>query len=88
MSLATRPGKSILWQSTQPPRNDGQARTPTPRRNDGGATHNVKGTGWGFRRPGVGDLQHTFTAPGSYRYSCTLHLGMNGRVDVGPRATP
>ena len=29
-----------------------------------------------------------FTAPGSYRYSCTLHIGMNGRVDVGTGTTP
>jgi hypothetical protein len=29
-----------------------------------------------------GTFQETFTTPGSYRYSCTLHLGMNGRVDV------
>jgi plastocyanin len=35
-----------------------------------------------------GTFRHTFTAPGSYRYSCTLHVGMNGRIDVGPGATP
>jgi plastocyanin len=57
--------------------------------NDGGATHNVKGTGWGSGDQASGTFHHTFTAPGSYRYSCTLHLGMNGRVDVvGPGATP
>ena len=56
--------------------------------NDGGATHNVKGTGWGSGDQASGTFQHTFTTPGSYRYSCTLHLGMNGRVDVGPGATP
>ena len=56
--------------------------------NDGGTTHNVKGTGWGSGNQASGTFQHTFTAPGSYRYSCTLHLGMNGRVDVGPGATP
>ena len=55
---------------------------------DGGATHNVTGTGWGSGDQASGTFQHTFTAPGSYRYSCTLHLGMNGRVDVGPGATP
>jgi plastocyanin len=56
--------------------------------NDAGAIHNVKGTGWGSGDQASGTFQHTFTAPGSYRYSCTLHLGMNGRVDVGPGATP
>ena len=55
---------------------------------DNGTTHNVKGTGWGSGDQASGTFQHTFTAPGSYRYSCTLHLGMNGRVDVGPGATP
>jgi plastocyanin len=55
---------------------------------DHGTTHNVKGTGWGSGNQASGTFQHTFTAPGSYRYSCTLHLGMNGRIDVGPGATP
>src|SRR5918993_736101 len=54
--------------------------------NDNGTPHNVKGTGWGSGDQASGTFQHTFTAPGSYRYSCTLHLGMNGRVDVGPGA--
>jgi len=65
-----------------------QGQTVTWSFNDGGATHNVKGTGWGSGDQASGTSQHTFTAPGSYRYSCTLHLGMNGRVDVGPGATP
>ena len=49
---------------------------------DRGTTHNVKGTGWGSGDQASGTFAHTFAAPGSYRYSCTLHLGMNGRVDV------
>jgi plastocyanin len=49
---------------------------------DRGTTHNVKGTGWGSADQASGTFTHTFTAPGSYRYSCTLHVGMNGRVDV------
>jgi plastocyanin len=61
-----------------------QGQTVTWSFNDGGATHNVKGTGWGSGDQASGRFQHTFSAPGSYRYSCTLHLGMNGRVDVGP----
>jgi plastocyanin len=57
---------------------------------DHGTTDNVKGTGWGSGNQASGTFQHTFTAPGSYRYSCTLHLGMNGRIDVvaGAHATP
>ena len=49
---------------------------------DRGTTHNVKGTSWGSSDQASGTFEHTFTAPGSYRYSCTLHVGMNGRVDV------
>ena len=49
---------------------------------DQGTTHNVKGSGWGSGDQSSGTFEHTFTAPGSYRYSCTLHVGMNGRVDV------
>ena len=56
--------------------------------NDGGATHNVKGTGWGSGDQASGTFQHTFTAPGSYPYSSTQHQCMNGRVDDGPGATP
>ncbi len=60
-----------------------QGQTVTWSFNDNGTTHNVKGTGWGSGDQASGTFRHTFTAPGSYRYSCTLHLGMNGRVDVG-----
>ncbi len=49
---------------------------------DNGTTHNVKGKGWGSSNQASGTFQHTFSAPGSYRYSRTLHIGMNGRVDV------
>ena len=55
---------------------------------DHGTTHNVKGTDWGSGNQASGTFQQTFTAPGSYRYSCTLHIGMNGRVDVGTGTTP
>jgi plastocyanin len=57
---------------------------------DDGTTHNVKGTGWGSGNQASGTFGHTFTKAGSYRYSCTLHVGMNGRVDVvaGAGATP
>jgi plastocyanin len=67
-----------------------QGQTVTWSFNDSGTTHNVRGKGWGSGDQASGTFQHTFTAPGSYRYSCTLHFGMNGRVDVvaGAAATP
>jgi plastocyanin len=49
---------------------------------DNGTTHNVKGTGWGSPNQASGTFRHAFAAAGSYRYSCTLHVGMTGRVDV------
>ena len=49
---------------------------------DGDTEHNVKGTGWGSQNQRSGTFRHTFTKPGSYRYSCILHARMNGRVDV------
>jgi plastocyanin len=55
---------------------------------DNDTAHNVKGDGWGSTNQTSGSFGHTFTTSGSYRYSCTLHYGMNGRVDVGPGATP
>ena len=57
---------------------------------DNGTTHNVKGKGWGSGVQTSGTFRHAFTTPGSYRYSCTLHVGMNGRVDVvaGAAARP
>jgi plastocyanin len=54
---------------------------------DNGTVHNVKGTGWGSGNQASGTFRHAFTAPGSYRYSCTLHAGMTGRVDVAASAT-
>jgi plastocyanin len=59
-----------------------QGQTVTWSFSDNGTTHNVKGKGWGSGNQASGTFQHTFSAPGSYRYSCTLHVGMNGRVDV------
>jgi plastocyanin len=67
-----------------------QGQTVTWSFDDTGTTHNVKGKGWGSGNQASGTFRHTFATPGSYRYSCTLHVGMNGRVDVvaGAAATP
>jgi plastocyanin len=52
-------------------------------RNEDKLTHNLYGAGWG-----VGDLlpgaeaSHTFTDPGTYAFTCTLHPGMVGTVVV------
>jgi plastocyanin len=57
--------------------------TVTWRWRDGSIRHNVVGPG--FRSPtksrGIYTLQ--FRAPGTYRYTCTLHPGMNGTIVVG-----
>jgi len=29
-------------------------------------------------------VSHTFTTPGTYRYYCSIHKGMNGEVEVTP----
>lgn len=50
--------------------------------NDGGVEHNVVGDGWQSDVQSSGTYQRTFTQPGSYPYACTLHIGMDGRVEV------
>lgn len=49
---------------------------------DGGVEHNVVGDGWQSDVQASGTYQRTFTQPGSYPYACTLHVGMEGRVEV------
>lgn len=44
--------------------------------------HNVVGQGWSSPVLADGVYEHTFTAPGTYRYTCTLHSGMDGVVVV------
>lgn len=45
--------------------------------------HDIVGDGWGEQTPAdTGSFVHTFETSGSYRYTCTLHGGMDGRVDV------
>ena len=49
---------------------------------DGSAPHNVKGDGFVSKTQSRGTFSHRFTQAGEYRYTCTLHAGMNGRVVV------
>jgi plastocyanin len=44
--------------------------------------HNVVGDGWGSAVLAEGSFQQTFSAPGVYPYTCTLHPGMDGVVEV------
>jgi plastocyanin len=52
-------------------------------RNRGKVTHNAKGKGFFSRvvEPG-GSYRHTFKTAGTYRYLCTFHPGMEGRLTV------
>jgi len=45
-------------------------------------THNVIGSGWGSPLMATGSWQYTFSTPGTYRYVCSLHPGMDGVVQV------
>jgi plastocyanin len=58
--------------------------TVTWRFNDGGTLHNVTGDGWQSADETSGYYSHTFAAPGTYAYRCTLHPGMNWTVVVTP----
>lgn len=49
---------------------------------EGPVAHNVVGVGFTAEVLSTGTFTHAFDDPGSYPYRCTLHLGMNGRVEV------
>jgi plastocyanin len=49
---------------------------------DGSVPHDVKGDGFASEIQSRGTFSHRFTQPGEYRYTCTLHAGMDGRVVV------
>jgi plastocyanin len=49
---------------------------------DGSVPHNVKGDGFASETQSRGTFSHRFTQAGEYRYTCTLHAGMAGRVVV------
>jgi plastocyanin len=54
----------------------------TWRFDDGAVPHNVKGEGFASGTRDRGTFSHRFTKAGEYRYRCTLHAGMEGRVVV------
>jgi plastocyanin len=54
----------------------------TWRFDDGSVPHNVKGDGFASKNQTKGTFAHRFDRPGEYRYTCTLHAGMDGRVVV------
>jgi plastocyanin len=49
---------------------------------DGSVPHNVKGDGFASGTQSRGTFSHRFAQAGEYRYTCTLHAGMAGRVVV------
>jgi plastocyanin len=49
---------------------------------DGSVPHNVKGDGFASKNQTEGTFAHRFDRAGEYRYTCTLHAGMDGRVVV------
>ena len=54
----------------------------TWRFDDGSVPHNVQGDGFASENQTKGTFAHRFERPGEYRYTCTLHAGMDGRVVV------
>jgi plastocyanin len=49
---------------------------------DGSVPHNVKGDGFVSETQARGSFSHRFEQAGEFRYTCTLHAGMDGRVVV------
>jgi plastocyanin len=67
----------------QPPAIQVEAGTEvTWRFEDGSVPHNVKGHGFASKDQTGGTFAHRFGQPGEFRYTCTLHAGMDGRVVV------
>jgi plastocyanin len=54
----------------------------TWRFDDGAVPHNVKGDGFASGNQERGTFSHRFDKAGEFRYRCTLHAGMEGRVVV------
>lgn len=48
--------------------------------------HNIAGDGFRSEDLVSGSFEHTFETAGSYRYTCTLHAFMAGRIIVASEA--
>ena len=58
----------------------------TWRFDDGSVPHDVKGDGFASEIQSRGTFSHRFASAGEFRYKCTLHAGMEGRVVVAAGA--
>jgi plastocyanin len=51
---------------------------------DGSVPHNVSGQGYSSVTQSSGTYSHTFPDAGTFKYTCTIHSGMDGTVTVTP----
>jgi plastocyanin len=51
---------------------------------DGSVPHNVTADAFQSVTQEHGTFSHTFPAPGTFQYRCTIHTGMTGKVVVTP----
>jgi plastocyanin len=51
---------------------------------DGSVPHDVSGQGYASALQSKGTFSHTFPDPGTFKYTCTIHSGMDGTVTVTP----
>lgn len=55
---------------------------------EGDSEHNVVADAFSSDVQSEGIFRHAFDQPGTYRYRCTLHGGMDGTVLVAPQEAP
>ena len=68
-------GTTVIWRFDD----RGTSGTGTP------VKHNVVGRVFASPVLASGSFSHTFTQPGTYRYTCTLHTYMDGQIEVVAR---
>lgn len=59
-----------------------RGQTVTWRWRDGSIPHNIRGNGFGVGTKKSGTYRKRFTRKGTFRYVCTIHPTMKGRVVV------
>jgi plastocyanin len=84
---ATRSAASPRWSpsacaSSHRPSRCRRAPRVTWRFEDGMIAHNVTGDGFASKNATSGTWTHRFDRPDEFRYRCTVHAGMDGRVVV------